>query len=585
MASKLHKLIIKNFRAIGSNPVIIDLNDIVVLVGPNNVGKSSILRAYELLMLDGSKEGHLTIEDFPEKKISKDKTPTLELHTIVDKESKPGDEWVKEIGDGTYLVMENWTWVEPGEGLRKGFNFKLDKWSEEKDKEKYPWGPANKANSFRPYPHRISAFATPEEQTDEFLKLLETIIHNKLNDIKGEEKSDYSKLIDSIIDLQRVVVEQGKEEIVKLEDELSVEISKIFPDYRVEFDPRHSEPSHKEINFFSENSELRVGPKNGFMSTIENQGSGSRRTLIWAALKLLSEKGFKARPKGSKKQNPDSISRERGKLLLMDEPEICLHPSAIREMKNTLYSLTEDADWQVMITTHSPQFIDLSKNNTTIIRVDKVLDSNEIQGTTLFRPDKVELGEDDKENLKYLNQFEPYLAEFFFGRKNIVVEGDTEFTAFNYLKAMYPKEYGDVHIIRARGKATIVSLIKILNHFGSDYAVLHDSDKPKLKSEKKNPAWKHNETILKEINAVDKNTKVRLVCSLPNFEVAFLRSVYKETKPYNALLNMKNEPDSFKEVKKLFDGLINHKLELPKNALDWNEINELEKKVNNLNAE
>jgi len=35
---RLHKLIIKNFRSIGADPVEIELDNIVVLVGPNNVG-------------------------------------------------------------------------------------------------------------------------------------------------------------------------------------------------------------------------------------------------------------------------------------------------------------------------------------------------------------------------------------------------------------------------------------------------------------------------------------------------------------------------------------------------------------------
>lgn len=42
---RLKKLIIKNFRGIGQTPVTIELDKIVVLVGPNNAGKSSILRA------------------------------------------------------------------------------------------------------------------------------------------------------------------------------------------------------------------------------------------------------------------------------------------------------------------------------------------------------------------------------------------------------------------------------------------------------------------------------------------------------------------------------------------------------------
>ena len=132
-----------------------------------------------------------------------------------------------------------------------------------------------------------------------------------------------------------------------------------------------------------------------------------------------------------------------------------------------------------MITTHSPAFIDFSRDNTTIIRVSQTA-SGEIVGTTVFKPKRTNLDPDDKANLKLLNICDPYVAEFFFGGKTVVVEGDTEFTAFRFAMEKFPEEFRDVHIIRARGKATIVSLVKVLNHFGSGYAVLHDSDTPLL---------------------------------------------------------------------------------------------------------
>src|SRR5690348_65536 len=80
---RLTKLIVSNFRCIGSTPVSIDLNDIVILVGANNVGKSSILKAYELAMSDGSKNADLKIEDFPCNIIDANNLPQIELHTIV----------------------------------------------------------------------------------------------------------------------------------------------------------------------------------------------------------------------------------------------------------------------------------------------------------------------------------------------------------------------------------------------------------------------------------------------------------------------------------------------------------------------
>ncbi|OKP97952.1 AAA family ATPase [Paenibacillus sp. P46E] len=62
---RLKQLIIQNFRGIGNHPVTIELDKIVVLVGPNNIGKSSILRAYEVAMSEGSNEAILLQDDFP----------------------------------------------------------------------------------------------------------------------------------------------------------------------------------------------------------------------------------------------------------------------------------------------------------------------------------------------------------------------------------------------------------------------------------------------------------------------------------------------------------------------------------------
>jgi putative ATP-dependent endonuclease of OLD family len=105
---RLVKLIVKNFRCIGATPVEIDLDDIVVLVGPNNVGKSSILKAYELVMSDGSNDAKLKIDDFPNKIIDIQNLPQIELHTIVFDE-RVGSNWIYKTADCEWLVKEKWT--------------------------------------------------------------------------------------------------------------------------------------------------------------------------------------------------------------------------------------------------------------------------------------------------------------------------------------------------------------------------------------------------------------------------------------------------------------------------------------------
>ncbi|WP_324031587.1 ATP-dependent nuclease [Aeromonas caviae] len=168
----------------------------------------------------------------------------------------------------------------------------------------------------------------------------------------------------------------------------------------------------------------------------------------------------------------------------LDEPEICLHPSAIREARNVLYELPENGNWQVMLTSHSPIFIDLSKDNTTIIRVFRNTD-NDVESTTLYRPERAKLDVNDKKNLKLMNICDPYVHEFFFGGKQVIVEGDTEYTAFSMMKESYPEKYHHVQIIRARGKGIIPSIAKVLLQFSKSFYILHDADTELTKDGKK----------------------------------------------------------------------------------------------------
>ncbi len=570
---KLTKLIIKNYRCIGSTSVQLDLNEIVVLVGANNVGKSSILRAYELAMSQGSAKADLSIEDFPNNKIDPDNLPEIEVHTRVF-DNAPGDKWIETLDNGDLIVKEKFTWKNVGKPIRQGWDVELQEWS-----ENVPWGAPNVANSRRPEPHKVDAFDSPEKQANAIRDLLMQALNERVKNYKttnpeeGEEENDYQKLLGQIKKLQKKILDEAQEQIDEVNAELTTLISKVFPNYKIDFDAKAEDNLDKAINLFKSDAQLLMGPSDGYLSTIDRQGSGARRTLLWTALKFISE--------NNQKSKPDSAVT-RPHLLLIDEPEICLHPNAIREACNLLYELPENGNWQVMVTTHSPIFIDFAKDNTTIIKVEKA-DNGEIKGTTVFRPDKVNLDDDDKRNLKLLNLCDPYMAEFFFGGKVIVVEGDTEYMAFNYVKRKKPDLYNNINIIRARGKATIVSLIKVLNHFGSDYAVLHDCDKPRITTKKgremANPAWGNNPNILEAINSKPDGTSTRLLASLPNFEEAYFGDVADEEKPYNALKKLEENEGFFDTVETLLKALINFESAPPINCTEWNSIEELEERL------
>lgn len=565
---RLVRLVIRNFRCIGATPVTIDLDDIVVLVGPNNVGKSSVLKAYEVIMWEGSAAGDLSIDDFPSGKVDPEALPEIELHTVVYDDS-PGPEWMEKTESGEMLVRELWRWPSPGPPVRRGFNVQEKRWANDEDKEKVPWGAAGVANSRRPQPHRVDAFASPDEQAGEIVKLLMTAIKDRVKthqkDSKANKESDFAKLLGGIAALQKKIVAESEEHIAAVQTDLSGYIGRVFPGHRVVFDAKPEDDLDKAINLFKANPQLLMGPEDGYLSTIGRQGSGARRTLLWTAIRLLAETG---------KKKTDGTQRPH--VLLLDEPEICLHPSAVREACDLLYGLpTLTGNWQVMLTTHSPCFVDFARDHTSIVRVERKNDG-QVTGTTIFRPDMAMFDGTDRECLKLLNLCDPYVAEFFFGGSTIIVEGDTEYTAFKHAIAASPKKYEGVHVVRARGKATIVSLCKILNQFGAPYAVLHDSDRPtylKDGEDRANPAWAHNDSIRGEM--ANASGATRLVASVPNFEAAYLGDEVKADKPYNVLSSLKADSAILVAVSQLLDALLDFAKPLPPGALEWANIDVL----------
>ena len=427
---RLVKLIIKNFRCIGATPVTIDLDDIVVLVGPNNVGKSSVLKAYEVIMSEGSTAGQLTIDDFHSG--DSHTLPEIELHTVV-YDNSPGQEWVETTESGEMLVKELWRWSAPGAPVRRGYNVQEQRWATDEDKEKVPWGAPSVANSRRPQPHRVDAFASPDAQAGEIVSLLMTAIKERVKshqtDSKTNRESDFAKLLTDVAALQKKIVTESQEQITAVQTDLTGYIGRVFPGHRVVFDAKPEDDLDKAINLFKSNPQLLMGPENGYLSTIGHQGSGARRTLLWSAIRLLAETS-------KKKADPS----QRPHILLLDEPEICLHPCAIREACELLYSLPSiTGNWQVMVTTHSPCFVDFTRDHTSIVRVDRKNDG-QIAGTTIFRPHKAMFDGTDRQCLKLLNLCDPYVAEFFFGGHTIIVEGDTEYTAFMHIIGLFPRK-------------------------------------------------------------------------------------------------------------------------------------------------
>src|SRR5208283_3426930 len=286
-SSKLKKLIIKNFRCIGKTPVEIELDDIVVLVGPNNAGKSTILRAYEVVMNQPSSEGNLALEDFPDEKVDPQALPEIELQTYV-REDRAADVWLHlDPETGKRFVRERWTWDGPGPSKRQGFKVDGSDWDDHA-----PWGWNTVAKARRPQPRRIDAFARPEEQANKIVELLRDALLDRAEraaDEEGTPSSALARLRDTIKSVQKEVLEETQTTIAKIEAQLSGLVAEVFAGFSVSFKAKEEEVAKNALSLFKTEPLLRMGPTSGYMAPVDKQGSGARRTLLWAALKLLGE--------------------------------------------------------------------------------------------------------------------------------------------------------------------------------------------------------------------------------------------------------------------------------------------------------
>jgi putative ATP-dependent endonuclease of OLD family len=447
---KLTSLGIKNFKRIGPNGCDIRIDQIVVLVGRNNVGKSTVLDAYEAFASGGSE---LTITHFHNESAKEPIEITgIFCNITEDDEATISKKWTHDDAEYGRCIKVRWIWKEPGQkGKKQSFN---------PDTGIFEDGGVGGFNSLIqsriPRPVRIR----PTDATE----VTQTKIVNMLKDhVKASLKKDSShakKIITQIEVLAGKLLEETKGALNLISEKITKNVAEVFPGTTIEIVPKSKDSIDEKI--VGAESFLRIGTGDEAAIPLIHQGTGLQRALLWSALAVMSDK--KDKPKGDAEDN---------KILLIDEPEAFLHPPTVRGAREALYAFAlNNPEWQVIATTHSPVFIDLSKNHTTIIRVDP-----EEKRERFISTDKISFDAPEKKKLQMIRACNPIVNEFFFYDNIILVEGPTE----NLVIKHFSEKLGlDVHVIDCMGKGNIPLFAKILNQFKSKYIVIHDSDTPKI---------------------------------------------------------------------------------------------------------
>jgi energy-coupling factor transporter ATP-binding protein EcfA2 len=582
--SKLISLKLRNIGCIGPDGLEVALDDIVCLVGRNNCGKSTVLRAYELAQ--GSQA--LTAQDrcqwTPDGEF-----PEIELVVHVPDGIPNVDAKWKEEKDGLRLVRSRWVWKDVGaKPTRQTWDPEIHDWAEDGK----AGGADNVFNSRLPQPLRVGSLQDSQEEHD---KLLRLVTEPVLRELKIQQETVGSPLrlaMNSLIVEAMKPVNRYQKEIDAVGTKVGTGFRSIFPELEILIRVGMEAPNLDLARCLSSGSSIRF-LEEATDTAIGQQGTGSQRALFWALLQVRNTIVREQKAKNDRLKEAEKLKKERekelgrkkpddakvlklaqeiealteplagldddvalpGHILLIDEPENALHPMAVRAARDHLYTLAQDPNWQVMLSTHSPYFINPLQDHTSILRLER---NGKRTTPRTFRTSTAGFSDEDKANLRALLQLDAALAEMFFGSYPIVVEGDTELASF--MAAVVAENdllSTQVALIPSRGKSLVVPLIRLLRHFKIDFGVVHDSDSPMLLSGRKNGAWKVNLTIAEAIaGARQAGTSVRHRVSVPDFE-RFLGGIEEsKDKPILAYRKVCEDAELKNKVKELFVGLL-----------------------------
>ena len=214
---------------------------------------------------------------------------------------------------------------------------------------------------------------------------------------------------------------QIKAEFVAIGNKVKVHLEKQFPDTtKVKFEV--AAPAFDDL---LKNFETSID--DGVETSAEEKGDGMQRALMLAIIQAYAD---------FRKQN-DDIGKSF--LFFIDEAELHLHPTAQRNLKNVLHTLSQDID-QVFINTHSSVFVADNYPNQSIFKVEKTSGETEIEITTDFEKPYVvfELLGGSPSDLLLPKNF-------------LIVEGQSEFELLTRVIKRFYADKNNIQIVKANG--------------------------------------------------------------------------------------------------------------------------------------
>lgn len=580
---RLHTLKINGFKRIHNAQV--NFGDATFLIGSNNAGKSSVLKAIEWLLSDKKRMAtdcycsEVDIETGENKVSCKEVILEAEFRNIPD-EAKgwrgfkgrvfnydPADSG--ETGNSifyrkSYLLGEDVTielkslkrnlkqdfeaLKKPSEFINSGIDAKiiselfpaLDKnisanekaklelideiWDITKEEvwDKNPGGIGGVVLSKLPSFLLIPAESGATEIEDK-TGVLQKTLNELFKDVRGSS-ANYRRAQECLNELAKELNPSDESsEFGIMMGELNKVLCGVFPESKIYASADLSNPDTALSPTFS------IEMSSNIRTTVSNQGTGMVRAAVFGLLRF--------RQAWLKKRGED----ERSLIIGFEEPEIYLHPSAANQMRDIIYELSGMSS-QIIATTHSPYLIDLSRKPRQILNRFHYESSHTSINPFSVTEKYKQLSENDKSYVKMVMKLDDHMSRIFFTKKVIIVEGDTEEIIFKEALRRVPistrnKILTNTELVKARGKAAIIGLIKYLSALEVDFIVIHDRDKGVKGAEVFNPIILEAAGSPDKVIVVEKCIEDILGYPVPTSE-----------KPFNAYQQTLKWGDGFEEI-------------------------------------
>ncbi len=248
---------------------------------------------------------------------------------------------------------------------------------------------------------------------------------------------------------------------------------------------------------FYKSLDLRVREGDFIISATE-LGEGIQNALVLSILQAFEER------------------RKQGAILLIEEPEMFLHPQMQRSLYKTLREIGKKN--QIIYTTHSPHFVVIPDYN------EVLLVRKDINGTVVSHSS---LPTNPKRREKMIKELDPERNELFFANRLLLVEGDTEKLALpEYAKRLeLDLDREGATIVEVGGKCNLYEFAMIASSFNIPTGILYDEDSSDFKDSRE-----EEKTFNKKLDTLDKiNGSVKVWRFSKNYEDN-LKKAFGETK-------------------------------------------------------